>query len=121
MIRYVDQACAWTILLTAVSFILVTEVTHPRGAILDIPLLWLIVAMLNFLRLRNGHSLAGLKIACVGANLVALTLETVRLKLFGTVLLRYWGSYSAIIAVAVLGETIFSLTRKDDSTSPTRV
>jgi hypothetical protein len=63
---------------------LAIEILHLRGAILNIPFLWLLVAMLNFLRLRNGYArVPGLMVTCVGANFVALTLETVRWKLFG--------------------------------------
>ena len=77
--RYLDCAFAWAILLNAVSFMLAIEILHLRGAILDVPFLWLLVAMLNFLRLRNGYArVPGLMATCVGANFVALTLEIVR-------------------------------------------
>ncbi len=60
--KYVDYFFASTILMVAVLFMLVTEISHPRGAILDVPFLWLLVAMLNFLRLRNEYRLvSGLK------------------------------------------------------------
>jgi hypothetical protein len=95
---------------------------HLQGAILDIPFLWLLVAMLNFLRLRNGYArVPGLMVTCVGANLVALTMEIVRWRLSGGTLLRYWGPYTYIAAVAFLGETILSMVRRNDSGSAARL
>ncbi len=118
--RYVDYAFAWAILLNAVSFILAIEILHLRGAILDVPFLWLLVAMLNFLRLRNGYArVPGLMVVCIGANFVALTLEVVRWKLFGGGILRAWGLYTFIATAAFLGATIFSVVRRNDSGAPT--
>ncbi len=111
--KYVDYFFASTILMVAVLFMLVTEISHPRGAVLDVPFLWLLVAMLNFLRLRNEYRLVrGLKVTCIGANLIGLTLEIVRLKLFGSSVLQSWGPYAVIVTVAILGETIFSIRQK---------
>jgi hypothetical protein len=101
---------------------LAIEILHLRGAILDIPFLWLLVAMLNLLRLRNGYArVPGLMVTCVGANLVALTLETVRWGLFGGGILKAWGPYTFVAAVAFLGETIFSIVRKNDPGSTARL
>ena len=120
--RYLDYICTWAILLTAVSFMLAIEILHLRGAILDIPFLWLLVAMLNFLRLRNGYaSVPGLMVTCVGANLVALTLEIVRWRLFGGGILKAWGFYTFVAAAAFLGETILSVVRKNDPGSAARL
>src|ERR1039458_4334823 len=124
--RYLDYICTWTILLTAVSFMLAIEIMHLhlhlQGAILDIPFLWLLVAMLNFLRLRNGYArVPGLMVPCVGANLVALTMEIVRWRLCGGALLRYWGPYTYIAAMAFVGETILSMVRRNDSGSSARL
>jgi len=120
--RYLDYICTWTILLTAVSFMLAIEILHLRGAILNIPFLWLLVAMLNFLRLRNGYArVPGLMVTCVGANFVALTLETVRWKRFGGGIFKAWGLYTFVAAVAFLGETILSIVRKNDPGSTARL
>jgi len=119
--RYLDYICTWAILLTAFSFMVATEILHLPGAILDVPFLWLLVAMINFLRLRNGYArVPGLMVTCVGANLVALTLEIVRWKLYGGTLLRDWGPYTYIAAMAFLGETILSMVRRNDPGSATR-
>jgi hypothetical protein len=120
--RYLDYIFAWAILLTAVFFMLAIEILHLRGAILDVPFLWLLVAMLNLLRLRNGYAkVPGLMVTCIGANFVALTLEVVRWKLFGSGILKAWGLYTFIAAVAFLGEAIFSVVRRNDSGSTARL
>ena len=116
--RILDYAFAWLLLLSAVAFILVIELAHPGGAILDIPFFWLVVAMVNFLRLRNGYaSVAGLKTTCIGANLVAFTMEGVRWALHGADLLKAWGAYTTIAAAALAMETLFSIFRRDDPDS----
>lgn len=107
--KYLDYLLAWTILLDAMVFILVIETYHLRGAILDIPFLWIVIAIINLLRLRNISSpVAGLRISCVATNLIGLILEGVRLKLCGVELLKDWGPYTAIAALAIFGEAIFS-------------
>ncbi len=117
--RYVDYLFAWTILMTAVVFILVTESLHPRGAILDVPFLWIVIAIVNFIRLRNADvEVRDLKMFCVAANLIVLMLEVVRAKLLGAVILKNWGPYPLIVAIAVLGETVFSIARKNDFKPP---
>jgi hypothetical protein len=116
-VRYLDQFCAWTLLLVAVLFMLVTEIRHLRGAFLEDPFLWLLVAMVNFVRLRNyGQSVKGLKVTCVAANVVVLTMEIIRYGMeiirygmYGNALLKSWGPYTLIAGIAVLGETIFSV------------
>ncbi len=123
--RYLDYICAWVILLSAVSFMLAIERWHYllQGAILDIPFLWLLVAMVNFIRLRNGYArVPGLKVTCIGANLVALTMEIARWRLFGSTsaVLRAWGPFTLVAAVAFLGETILSIVRRNDSGSTER-
>ena len=108
--RYLDQLCAWTMLLVAVLFMLLTEILHLQGALLEDPFLWLLVAMVNFLRLRNDYgSVKGLKVTAIGANLIVLTIEVVRYGMYGNALLRSWGPYTLIAGIAALGETIFSI------------
>lgn len=119
--RYIDYALAYILLLTAVVFILFMETTHPRGGILDIPFLWLVIAMMNLLRLRNiGVPVKALKTFCIGANLIGLTLEGVRFRLFGIELLNRWGPCTAIAGIAILCELVFSITQWNDSRSAAR-
>jgi hypothetical protein len=83
--------------------IVMTELWHPPGAVLDTPLLWIFVAIFNFLRLRNDEGVKGLRIFCIGANLSEFILELVRMKM--------WGLAFLIVAVPLLAETVFSMTR----------
>lgn len=100
---YADYACAWIVLVLGIVGILQTEVRHPAHAVLDTPLLWILLAMLNLLRLRNGYSVRGLRVFCIGANAAVLALEAVRLGMFGPL--------GLIVAVPILAETIFSIVR----------
>jgi hypothetical protein len=104
--KCVDYACAWTLFVVGVVGIMNTEIRHPLHAVLDTPLLWLCVAMFNLLRLRNGYSVANLKVFCIGANLATLALETVRLKMFG------FFDFGFVVALLILTETILSLRRQ---------
>lgn len=119
--RLLDVCFTWLLWLSAVAFILFIEMSHPPGAILDIPFLWLVVAMVNFLRLRNGYAnVPGLIITCVGANLVTLTMEITRWGLFGARVWKGWGPYTLIATAALLMETVFSILRKNDPGSAGR-
>jgi hypothetical protein len=102
---YADYACAWIVLALGVLGILRIEVLHPANAVLDAPLLWILLAMLNLLRLHNGYGVRGLKVFCIGANVAVLAVEAVRLRMFG--------SGSLIVAVPILAETLFSIIRND--------
>jgi hypothetical protein len=104
--KYVDYACAWAVFVVGVVGIMTTEIRHSPHAVLDTPLLWLCVAMFNLLRLRNGYSVANLKVFCIGVNLATLALETVRLRMFG-----FFG-FGLVVALLILVETIFSLRRQ---------
>jgi hypothetical protein len=120
--RYLDYLLAWILLITAAVFIVAMETKHTPGAILDIPFLWLVIAMINFLRLRNAHlGVHGLRTSCIGANLIGLMLELVRLRLGGVPLLKNWGPYTAVAAAAIFGELILSAIQKNDPNSPARV
>ena len=105
--KYVDYVCAWTILVVGIFGIVMTELQHPPGAVLDTPLLWIFVAMFNFLRLHNDGGIKGLRIFCIGANLSAFMLEIARMKM--------WGLSFLIVALPLLVETLFSIIRSKRS------
>ena len=108
--KYIDYLLNWTLFATAIVFMLFIEITHVRGGVLDLPFLWLLIAMTNFVRLRNpGLAVRGLRTSCIGANLIGLISEVVRARLWG------WVPYTMIAAVAILGEVIFSTFRRNDS------
>jgi hypothetical protein len=125
--KYLDYVCAWVIFFLAIISIVVIAFWHPRGTTLEAPLLWILVAMMNFLRLRNGYSgIRGLQTFCISANLIALTVETLRFGLFGGWIFESGGLYyllSAsnewtaylIVALAALAETVFSILQKNGS------
>ncbi len=114
--KYFDYLLNWTLFVTAIVFILVTEATHPRGVVLDMPFLWLLIAITNFVRLRNADVLVkGLNTTCIGANLIGLITEVCRARLWE------WGPYTAIVAVAIFGEVIFSIVRRNDPNPAARV
>jgi hypothetical protein len=69
------------------------------------PFLWILLAMLNLLRLHNGYGVRGLKVFCIGANVAVLALEAVRFRMFGPV--------NLVVAVPILVETIFSIVRNN--------
>lgn len=113
VMTYLDYACAWTIFVAGLVSIVMTEVRHAPGAVLDTPLLWIFVAMFNFLRLRNDDGVNGLRIFCIGANLSEFTFEIARMKM--------WGLSSLIVGVPLLAETVFSIIRsKRRSQQPSR-
>jgi len=101
--KYLDYACAWFILAMGMIDVVWTEVTHVRGVILDTALLWIFVAMFNLLRLRDGSSVKGLTIFCIGANLAESVAEVYRMT--------YSPRPIIIVAVPILCETIFSIVR----------
>jgi hypothetical protein len=101
--KYVDNACAWFILAIGMIDVVLTEVTHTPGVILDTALLWILVAMFNLLRLRNGGSIKGLTIVCIAANLTESILEVYRMT---------WSPRPiVVVAVPILCETVFSIVR----------
>lgn len=123
--KYLDYACAWTMFLTALTLVVIIGFWHPSGMYLDEPLLWIPVAMMNFLRLRNGYSgVHGLRTFCLASNLIAFMLVALGFGLFASRTLRSWGSYYLIqslkwwtpyfiVAVCALVETVFSLQKND--------
>jgi hypothetical protein len=123
--RYIDGALAWILLLSSIVVILYTEIAHPRGAVLDTPFFWLVISIINLVRLRNTHStVPGLRKSSIAANLIGATAEIVRFRLFGITGLIQWGpqvlvTYTAApytaATIAILGELLFSVFRKNDS------
>ncbi|PYV71217.1 MAG: hypothetical protein DMG96_29170 [Acidobacteria bacterium] len=116
--------------LTAVIFLAVIELWRPRGAGFDTPLFWIPVAMINFLRIRNGYrALDGLSTFAIVANLLVLILEIIRLGEWGGWIFRSWGLYYLLTALlgwspyltvgaASAAELTFSIFQKDSSIEP---
>jgi hypothetical protein len=102
--KHLDYACAYLLLVIGILGILSTEIWHPPSAVLDTPILWILVSMFNLMRLRNGYGVAGLKVFCIGANLAGLVIEVVRFKMLGP--------FALIQGIPILGATIFSIAQK---------
>jgi hypothetical protein len=103
--KYIDYFCAWFLFVAGLAFIVDIEIWHPSGAVLDTPILWIVVAMINILRLRNGYGIKNLKAFCISANLILLVVETVSFKL-------YPSPTSLIQGIPTVAETLFSLTQR---------
>ena len=69
-----DQLCAGSLFVVSiVDCLLVPRTYTGRIWILGTGLALLFTAMLNVLRLRNGYAVRGLKMFCIGANILILT------------------------------------------------
>lgn len=104
--KYADYGCAWTIFAVGFVNMVLTEVRHPPGVVLDTSLLWIFVAMFNLLRLRNDDGVKGLRIFCIGANVSECVFEVARMKMWGMLVFP-----GLIVAVAIFCEAIFSILR----------
>lgn len=104
MMKFVDYACAWFLLGCGIVSIVLIELHRSPLPFLDTPFLWILVAMFNLLRLRNGYAVPLLRVFCVSANVVILIAEVVRWRMYG--------SWALIAGIPVLCETFFSLERQ---------
>lgn len=102
--KAVDTICAWALFAWAFLSIMMIEIRHPAGAILDTPVLWIVIAILNVLRIRDAQGNRNLRLSCVAVNTIVLMIEIVRWKMFG--------AWTAVATILVLVETIFSIFRK---------
>ena len=69
-----DQLCAGSLFVVSIMDCLLVPRTYTgRIWILGTGLALLFTAMLNVLRLRNGYAVRGLKMFCIGANILILT------------------------------------------------
>jgi hypothetical protein len=71
--KRLDRACAGALFLLALVECWLVPRDHPgRIWIFGTGLALLFTAMLNLLRLRNGYGVRGLKLFCIGANVMML-------------------------------------------------
>ena len=129
--RIADQGFASTMLLVAVGLMAGIGFRHSYGAFLDTALFWMMVAMLNFLRLRNGYAnVEGLRTFCIVANLSGFALTALGFGLFALrtsaqmgwqwVWLsiydhQLWWAPHEIVAAASLAELLFSVAETNAS------
>lgn len=119
-------------LLTAAIFLVVIEIWRPLGVGFDTPLFWIPVAMINFLRIRNGYrGFDGLRTFAIAANLMVLVLEVIRLGEWGAWMIRNWGVYYTVAALwlwipyliisgASGAELVFSILQKEPAVESVR-
>lgn len=110
--KYLDETCAWLIFLAGLTHIVLTEAFHARDSVLDTGLVYIFVAMLNLLRIRNGYTVRLLRVFCLGANVSALMLEIVRWNMFGRPSSPSFAVSSLGVAALLLLQTVFSVITK---------
>ena len=107
--KLLDRACAGALFLLAiVECWLVPRNYTGRIWIFGTGLALLFTAMLNLLRIRNGYDVRGLKMFCIGANVMMATFVVALIASIA------WARTAAnpqvpLVLVLVLAETIFSL------------
>ena len=105
--KAIDYAFAWILFVVGIVATLLIKIRHPAGAAFDMPFLWILVAMLNLLRFRNGYRVTGLRALSIGVNVIAPVAEVVRCKTFGPSI--------PIETVSIRGETVLSVAGNNDA------
>lgn len=128
--KIIDTIAAWLMFLTGFVYVIVVGYWHPRGTVLDTPLFWLAVAMINFLRIAEGNAqIPRIRIVAIAANVMVVALEFLRIGLTARHITADWGSdyvlrefrinfvwwlpYFIIAALALI-ETLCSFRRTDN-------
>ena len=108
-IKLFDWFCAGTLFLLATVDCLLVPRTYPgRIWILGTGIALLFNAMLNVLRIRNGYAVRGLKLFCIGANILMLTFVAALMISIGKPRTLQHPQIM-IVATLVIVETKFSL------------
>ena len=76
----------------ALASIVRIEVRHPYGAVLDTPVLGMVVAILNALRIRDDVQIRDLRRWCAALHIIVVMIAIVRWKMFGA-----WPSMAAFL------------------------
>jgi hypothetical protein len=104
-----DRLCAGILFVLAiVDCLLVPKTYTGRIWLLGTALALLFTAMLNVLRLRNGYAVRGLKMFCIGANLLMLTFVVALMMSIGEARALH-NPEIIVVALLVIVETTFSL------------
>lgn len=107
--RFLDRICAGSLFLLAiVDCLLVPRNYTGRIWIFGTGLALLFTAMLNVLRIRNGYAVRGLKMSCIGANILALTFVVALMLSIGHARTLQHPQIP-LVAALLLIETVFSL------------
>lgn len=116
--KYLDEICAWLIFLEGVRHIVLTELFHARGAVLDTGLLLIFLAMFNLLRIRNGSEIKLLRVFCLGANVSELMFEIVRSSMIYRLSNPSDAILNGVLALFILVETVFSMIANPVESAP---
>jgi len=104
-----DRLCAGILFVLAiVDCLLVPKTYTGRILLLGTALALLFTAMLNVLRLRNGYAVRGLKMFCIGANVLMLTFVVALMMSIGEARALH-NPEIIVVALLVIVETTFSL------------
>jgi hypothetical protein len=104
-----DRLCAGILFVLAiVDCLLVPKTYTGRIWLLGTALALLFTAMLNVLRLRNGYAVRGLKMFCIGANVLMLTFVVALMMSIGEARALH-NPQIIVVALLVIVETTFSL------------
>jgi hypothetical protein len=104
-----DRLCAGILFILAiVDCLLVPKTYTGRIWLLGTALALLFTAMFNVLRLRNGYAVRGLKMFCIGANVLILTFVVALIMSIGEARTLH-NPQIIVVAVLVLVEMMFSL------------
>jgi uncharacterized membrane protein len=107
--KLLDRLCAGTIFLLAiVDCLLIPKTYTGRIWILGTCLALSFTSMLNVLRIRNGYTVRGLKMFCIGANILMLTFVTALILSIGKARTLHNPQIVAVGAL-ILIELMFSL------------
>lgn len=107
--RFFDRICAIALFLLAiVDCLLVPKTYTGRIWIFGTALALLFTAMLNVLRLRNGHGVRGLKMSCITANVTMLGFAIALMASIGR-LRTLQHPQIPLVGTLLLAETLFSL------------
>jgi len=105
----VDRTCAGAIFLLAIADCLLVPRTYTgRIWILGTGLALLFTAMLNVLRIRNGHEVRGLKLFCITANVTMLVFAIALMASIGKSRTLQHPQIPLVTAL-LLAQTAFSL------------
>ncbi len=107
--RWLDRSCAGALFLLAIiECWLVPRDYTGRIWIFGTGLAMLFTAMLNLLRIRNGYSVPGLRLFCIGANVMMVVFTGALIASIGWS--RTMANLQVLLVLGLLGiETTFSL------------
>jgi hypothetical protein len=109
VMKLLDRLCAGTLFVLAiVDCLLVPKTYTGRIWIFGTGLALLFTTMLNVLRFRNGYGVEGLKMFCIGANVLALTFVVALMISIGEAR-SLQHPQIPLVGALLLAETVFSL------------